>query len=86
MQRVLTKAQFARALGISAPRLSVLISLGLPVRSDYRVDVEAACRWILCNVLPWGPDRPSPAYHSAADILHDLEQGEADEADAPDAA
>jgi hypothetical protein len=88
MERVVTKSQFSRMLGVSGPRLSVFIGQGLPVRSlDYKIDVGGACRWIVDSVLPWGPDRPCVAHRRAREIVWDLEHGgEADEDDAPDPA
>ena len=46
---VITKSELATQLGVSRPRVSQLIQLGLPVRTDGRIDYEAALGWLQAN-------------------------------------
>ena len=48
---LVSKTEFARHLGISAPRVSVLVRRGLPVRPDGKIDVDAAIEWMKANVV-----------------------------------
>jgi phage terminase Nu1 subunit (DNA packaging protein) len=45
-----TKAAFARTLGVSRSRVTALVKRGLPVRSDGRIDLPAALAWVRENV------------------------------------
>jgi phage terminase Nu1 subunit (DNA packaging protein) len=45
-----TKAAFARNLGISRSRVTALVKRGLPVRSDGKIDLLAALKWVRENV------------------------------------
>lgn len=47
-----TKAELAALLGVSKPRISQLVKLGLPVRPDGRVDQAAALAWCDANLDP----------------------------------
>jgi len=46
MTTIITKADLAARLGVSRPRISQLVSQGLPVREDGRVELESALSWI----------------------------------------
>ena len=52
MPKIVTKSVLARELGLSKPRISQLISMGLPVLPDNRVDLATAKRWFADNVQP----------------------------------
>lgn len=47
---VITKSQLADHLGITRGRVSQYLKMGLPVRTDGRVDLSAALNWIKSNV------------------------------------
>ena len=47
-----TKAAFAARVGLTKGRISQLIAEGLPVRSDGKIDVEAALGWMEKNLDP----------------------------------
>lgn len=47
--QIITKAAFARQLGVSKGRVSHLISAGLPVRSDGSIDLKTALEWVAAN-------------------------------------
>lgn len=47
---MLSKAQIAKELGISAGRVSQLIKAGLPVRADGKVNRDTALAWYQSNV------------------------------------
>jgi hypothetical protein len=49
---ILTKSQFASEMQVGRPRISQLITMGMPTTPDNRVDVEQACRWIVANLDP----------------------------------
>ena len=50
MAERITKAELARRLGLSKPRVSQYIGMGLPVLPDGAVDYQAAVAWIAANV------------------------------------
>jgi phage terminase Nu1 subunit (DNA packaging protein) len=54
-----TKAAFARTLGVTRSRVTALVKRGLPIRSDGRIDLPAALAWVRENVEPTThfPDR-----------------------------
>jgi hypothetical protein len=52
MSEILTKSQLAEELEVTRGRISQLISRGMPVPSDGRIDLEDACRWIANNLDP----------------------------------
>jgi hypothetical protein len=66
---LVSKSELALELGISAPRVSQFIAIGLPVRGDGQVDLAEACRWVLANIDP-GKDSPSVARSNAAEWLY----------------
>ena len=45
-----SKAAFARRINVSAARISQLVSRGMPVRLDGRIDVAAALAWLEDNL------------------------------------
>jgi hypothetical protein len=45
-----TKAAFARTLGVSRSRVTALVKRGLPVRSDGKIDLPTALKWVCENV------------------------------------
>jgi len=45
MDNIVSKTQFAAALGITPGRVSQLIKAGLPVRADGKLDLAAASAW-----------------------------------------
>jgi phage terminase Nu1 subunit (DNA packaging protein) len=45
-----TKAAFARTLGVSRSRVTALAKRGLPIRSDGKIDLPAALKWVRENV------------------------------------
>jgi hypothetical protein len=49
-KKVLSKSQLAGALGVSRGRISQLISVGLPVRADAKIDLDEAAAWYRTNV------------------------------------
>jgi hypothetical protein len=63
MGDVFTKAQLARELGLSRPRVTQLCQAGLPVRADGKLNRVEAVEWVKANVDPsrggwWGDMRP----------------------------
>ncbi|MBF0246834.1 MAG: hypothetical protein HQL36_01980 [Alphaproteobacteria bacterium] len=78
----MSKAQFAREVGLSRGRISQLIGQGLPVREDGKIDRETALGWMEKNLDPSrrkavpidGVEDPAPAPHSldGAPSLKDL--------------
>jgi len=69
---VVRKSELARRLGVSRPRVSQFVSLGLPVRDDGRVELERACEWVLDNVIDQWTDDASPAVRAAEQILSEI--------------
>ena len=67
----ITKANFAREIGVSKARVSQLLKLGLPVQSDGRLDREQALDWYRANITPpmikLGRQNPTLAQMEAAD-------------------
>jgi hypothetical protein len=50
-----SKAELAKELKCSKPMISRLVREGLPVRSDGKISLLAAMRWVKRNVSPsWG--------------------------------
>jgi phage terminase Nu1 subunit (DNA packaging protein) len=47
---IVTKSELADELGVSRPRISQFVALGMPVRLDGRVDLQSACEWVLDNL------------------------------------
>jgi hypothetical protein len=54
---IITKAELAEELGIAGSGVSKLLSRGLPARPDGRIDLLAACRWIVDNNQQGGRTR-----------------------------
>jgi phage terminase Nu1 subunit (DNA packaging protein) len=52
MKLVITKAELSEMLGISRPRVSQFVQLGMPVRPDGRLDRVAALQWVVRNIMP----------------------------------
>jgi hypothetical protein len=52
MKLVVTKAELSEMLGISRPRVSQFVQLGMPVRPDGRLDRVAALQWVVRNIMP----------------------------------
>jgi hypothetical protein len=52
---VISKAELAEELGIAGSGVSKLCARGLPVRADGRIDLLAACRWIVDSNQNGGP-------------------------------
>ena len=69
---VVRKSELADRLGISRPRVSHFISLGMPVRDDGRIELEQACEWVLDNVIDQWTDDASPAVRAAEQILSEI--------------
>ena len=53
MGDVITKAELARELDLSRPRISQLCGMGLPVRPDGKVNRAEAVAWLKANVCSW---------------------------------
>jgi hypothetical protein len=51
-QPIISKAALAEMLGISRPRVSQFVQLGMPVRPDGRLDRVAALQWVTRNIMP----------------------------------
>lgn len=49
---IITKSQPAQELGITRSAISKYCALGMPTRSDGRLDREVALRWVEGNILP----------------------------------
>jgi hypothetical protein len=49
-KKVLSKSELAGALGVSRGRVSQLISAGLPVRADSKIDLDKASVWYRQNI------------------------------------
>jgi transcriptional regulator with XRE-family HTH domain len=64
---IVSKSELAEELGISRSRVSKLISGGLPVRPDCRIDLRAAREWVLGSLLP---GRMNTARTNAIEILY----------------
>ena len=69
MATIVRKSELAARLGVSRPRVSQYIQFGLPVRNDGRIDLHAACEWVLDNVIDQWTDNASPAVQAARKIL-----------------
>lgn len=48
----LRKGDFAKFIGVSAGRVSQMITAGLPVQADGRIDVKVGKLWVQGNVSP----------------------------------
>jgi hypothetical protein len=64
-----SKTEFARALGVSAARITVFCRRGMPTLASGRIDPVDAADWIVGNVLAFGTNAPSPAVKRAKEIL-----------------
>ncbi len=75
MRRVetITKAAYARELGISKPRVSQLVQMGLPVLSNGRLDRGAALQWYRDNIIP--PMIKNGEPNPTLDVLFELLPG-----------
>ena len=49
---VISKAAFSRLLGVSKPRVSQYVAMGMPVRIDGRLDLAVAVAWVRDNIGP----------------------------------
>lgn len=60
----ITKANFAREIGVSKARVSQIVKGGLPVLSDGRLDRQDALDWYCANITPpmikRGRQNPTP--------------------------
>ena len=67
----ITKANFAREIGVSKARVSQLLKLGLPVLANGRLDREQALDWYRANITPpmikLGRQNPTLAQMQASD-------------------
>jgi hypothetical protein len=52
MTKILTKAEFAKALGVSRPTVSAYCRRGMPQEPDGRLDEDACRDWIRDNIRP----------------------------------
>jgi hypothetical protein len=52
MGLLVTKSELAQEFGVSRGRISQLITRGLPVQPDGKVNLELACHWTLSRVTP----------------------------------
>jgi phage terminase Nu1 subunit (DNA packaging protein) len=50
LAETVTKAAFARTLGVSRSRVSAFVKRGLPIRPDGKIDLPAALNWVRENV------------------------------------
>jgi predicted transcriptional regulator len=66
---VIRKSELARRLGVSRPRVSQYVALGMPVRDDGRIELERACEWVLGTIIDKWTDDASPAVRAAERIL-----------------
>ena len=53
MPDLITKAELARELGVTASRVGKMVKAGLPVQPDGRVDADEAIHWVACHVRSW---------------------------------
>ena len=53
--KVVSKSQLAQSLEVTKARVSQYVARGMPVRSDGKIDYEAAVKWIAENVVPLNP-------------------------------
>jgi hypothetical protein len=68
----ISKAAFARELGVSKARISQLITRGLPVRDDGKIDRDTALTWVKRNVLrPNRADRVNTGAQLSATALEE---------------
>jgi hypothetical protein len=65
----LTKSEFAAELMVGRPRISQLISQGLPVQEDGRIAVLTALNWIVENLDPLWCGNGSLLWHAANEWL-----------------
>ena len=58
MRRVetITKAAFARELGVSKPRVTQMVQMGLPVLPNGRLDRRVVLRWRRDNIIAREPN------------------------------
>ena len=67
--QITTKAGFSRLLGVSKPRVSQYVAMGLPVRADGRLNLDEALRWVRENIVPpWPPARDEDIALSDGDL------------------
>ena len=64
----ITKAEFARRIGVHRSRISHYLSMGMPVRSDGKLDPVEAERWVRQNILPPWPTVGCHGVSSAAQL------------------
>ena len=63
------KSELAWRFGVSLPRVSQFVALGMPVRDDGRIELEQACQWMLDTIIDQWTDDASPAVRAAERIL-----------------
>lgn len=64
---LITKSQLAALLDLSTARISQYVKLGLPVRSDGRLNLDQALNWIVANI-PLSDD-PNKGSAKAAQLV-----------------
>jgi hypothetical protein len=62
---IVSKSQLAEHLQVTRSAVSNYVSLGLPVREDGKIDLEAALNWISANVVPHHYTKGAAAVPSA---------------------
>jgi phage terminase Nu1 subunit (DNA packaging protein) len=74
MTEIVTKAELALELEVSRPRISQFVQRGMPVRHDGKVDLLAACRWVVNNLDDYYCDFSSKALTNARVLIRMLEE------------
>jgi hypothetical protein len=69
---VVRKSELVRRLGVSRPRVSQFVALGMPTRDDGKVELEQACEWVLNTIIDQWTDDASPAVRAAEQILSEI--------------
>ena len=65
-KKFLSKADFAKAAGVSAPRVSQLITLGLPVTKAGLIELASGMLWLRDNLDPQRRQASKPGKREAA--------------------
>jgi phage terminase Nu1 subunit (DNA packaging protein) len=74
MTEIVTKAELALELEVSRPRISQFVQRGMPVRRDGRVDLLAACRWLVTHLDDYYAADGSRALTHARALIRLLEE------------
>jgi len=63
----ITKSELSKKLGVSKPRISQYVKMGLPVRADGKIDLAAAVKWLNATVVRAAPGEDGSIASGSAD-------------------